>query len=477
VLYRLPSVLAASPNVVIYAVEGEKDADRLRSYGFVATTSPGGAGKWRDEYSQSLAGRPVVILPDNDEPGRRHAEQVQQSLRGVGARVEILTLQGLPDKGDVSDWLDMGHTDDELDALTAQLWHREQTAEDQPGRATEPQPANEVNRWTPKPLSELVASEVEIPWLWEGYLASGMVTLLTGLWKSGKSTLLSHLLKDLSGAADDFGGQYVREARALVVSEEAERHWITRRDSLLIGDHVSIISRPFLKNPTPAAWEAFLTELQGHVVSGGFNLLVFDSLPNLWAVRNENDNADVKAAILPMNMLTEAGASVLLIAHPAKGDTGEGKATRGAGALPGFVDVIVEMRRYDAENRTDTRRVLTSYSRFDETPVEACLEYIGTAGYRSVGTRSEVTTRSRKETLNTILPTSGDGDTVEDILSNWPGDDHNKPTRGAVAALLNYMASLGEINRSGKGRRGNPYRYRLSLTNPDYLVSNRPISA
>src|SRR5262249_55986873 len=60
VLYRLPELLAAHPISIVYLAEGEKDVDRLRASGLVASCNPMGAGKWRDEYSAYLAGRRVV---------------------------------------------------------------------------------------------------------------------------------------------------------------------------------------------------------------------------------------------------------------------------------------------------------------------------------------------------------------------------------------------------------------------------------
>lgn len=108
VLFRLPELLAADPLHVVYIPEGEKDVLGLVGRGLVATTNPHGAGKWRDEYSPMLAGRHVVILPDNDEPGRAHAESIARSLSGIAASVRVLELPGLGPKGDVSDWLANG---------------------------------------------------------------------------------------------------------------------------------------------------------------------------------------------------------------------------------------------------------------------------------------------------------------------------------------------------------------------------------
>jgi len=117
VLYRLPALLTAEPGAQVIIVEGEKDADRLAGLGLIATTSLGGAGKWRAEYNGTLAGRDVVIVPDNDDPGRGHAQKIGASLAGLASRVRIIELPGLPLKGDASDWIGAGGTRDALIAL------------------------------------------------------------------------------------------------------------------------------------------------------------------------------------------------------------------------------------------------------------------------------------------------------------------------------------------------------------------------
>ena len=102
--YRLPALLA-EPHKPVYIVEGEKDADRLQKDGLVATTNAGGAGKWRDELNAWFEDRDVIILPDNDEAGRKHAFAVAQKLNGIARRIRVVELPGLAPKGDVSDWL------------------------------------------------------------------------------------------------------------------------------------------------------------------------------------------------------------------------------------------------------------------------------------------------------------------------------------------------------------------------------------
>lgn len=119
VLYGLPELLNADPGETVYVVEGERDRDRLVSLGFVATCNPMGAGKWMEHYSDDLRGRAVVIVPDNDRPGREHAQRVAQSLAGKARSVRLVELPDLPEKGDTSDWLDAGGTADRLRELAA----------------------------------------------------------------------------------------------------------------------------------------------------------------------------------------------------------------------------------------------------------------------------------------------------------------------------------------------------------------------
>ena len=114
VLYHLPELLAADPSEWVFVVEGEKDADKLMSLGLVATTNPGGADKWRDEYSETLAGRRVCVLPDNDTAGKKHAWDIVSSLNGKASEARILELEDLPPKGDISNWLSADHTVEEL---------------------------------------------------------------------------------------------------------------------------------------------------------------------------------------------------------------------------------------------------------------------------------------------------------------------------------------------------------------------------
>ncbi len=113
VLYRLPEVIeTAKAGGKVCVVEGEKDADALAQRGVTATTSPGGAGKWKPQFSESLRGARVAVIADADEPGRKHAAELSRSLEGIAAEVRVFECaEGCKD---VSDHLAAGHPLSEL---------------------------------------------------------------------------------------------------------------------------------------------------------------------------------------------------------------------------------------------------------------------------------------------------------------------------------------------------------------------------
>jgi len=112
VLYNLPEVLKAE---TVLFLEGEKDVETARELGIPATTSPMGASSWRDEYTESLKGKTVILCPDNDQAGRDFMLKVGASLAGIAKTIKRLDLPGLPAKGDLSDWV-QSQTDKETAA-------------------------------------------------------------------------------------------------------------------------------------------------------------------------------------------------------------------------------------------------------------------------------------------------------------------------------------------------------------------------
>lgn len=224
VLYRLPELRAADPAAIIFYPEGENDADNLAARGLVATTNAGGAGKWRPEYTDALRGRHVVVLPDNDKPGRAHAETVAAALVGIAASVKIVTLPNLPAKGDVSDWLAAGGTVEQLAAIVAAVpvWSQGAGDEEQPEDVDE---GDTGGRKRPRRVSQatellgLVKDDLE---LWHTPDGEAFATLTNDRhrehWPIRSSAIRHYLQRRFFEATERaIGSQAVEDARGVLI--------------------------------------------------------------------------------------------------------------------------------------------------------------------------------------------------------------------------------------------------------------------
>lgn len=110
-LYNLPAVLSATK---VYFVEGEKCAEAVIEQGAVATTLDSGANSiWFPHYTEYLKDKEVIIIPDSDTPGISYAKKILHNI----PTAKIVKLLDLSEKGDIYDWLNMGHNMAEVDKL------------------------------------------------------------------------------------------------------------------------------------------------------------------------------------------------------------------------------------------------------------------------------------------------------------------------------------------------------------------------
>src|SRR5829696_4205697 len=213
--YNLRDVMRASLDggVVIW-VEGEKDADNGKErLGLTTTTCPMGAKHFKPHYAVYFTGAHAVIVADNDGPGREHAEMVARALLPFAASVKILKLPDLPEKGDLSDWIDAGGTREEFDRLVSEA--------PQFFLPTIESGFGEKEFLPIKSLREVVAEAEEAPdFVVKNLLKKGELTDLSGLAKySGKTTLVMHMLKAVR-TGELFLGEPIKEARILYLTEQ-----------------------------------------------------------------------------------------------------------------------------------------------------------------------------------------------------------------------------------------------------------------
>lgn len=355
-LYRLPG-LRASGEETIWITEGEKDADRLHDEGLIATTNIGGAGKWRDEYAEEFRSKPCVVLQDNDQAGRDHTATVARSLVGVAASVKVLALSGLPEKGDVSDFLDDNGTIEELERLARE--------------APEYRPPDDP---TTKPVLRLrygfdATAAQPLGTVVEGLLHAGSVTLIYGPPKSGKSFLATDLALTVADkqAKEWMGHVIVRPGPMLVVACEGhagfwkrtkaaakERGW--DRDTFPKG-FILATGRPMLIRidahgmhyaPDPSSILEALEDAKRHGLDPVG--IVIDTVFRSFGAGNVNASPDMNVYLACVAVLTDLAYAVALVHHEIK----SGGTPAGSVSLIGGSDNIIHVWR---ETETGERRL------------------------------------------------------------------------------------------------------------------------
>jgi hypothetical protein len=304
-----------------------------------------------------------------------------------------------------------------------------------------------------------------LAWLWHGYLGPGKVTLLTSQWKSGKTTLLALLLARMQQGGH-LAGLAVAPAKAFVISEEGESDWRKRFRHLGIRDQVDLLCRPFTARPSMAQWLSLVETAAALRQRRGSDLVVIDSLGYFLPAHSENSASAMLECLTPLQRLTSAGMAVLLPHHPNKGKTVAGQAARGSGALPGFVDVIIEKGYYAHPDDPDRRRRLVAFSRHDDTPRHLLVELNADGtDYAVVQSGVEAALGDSWPAVVHALTEAHSKLTRQEILDNW-SPDYSKPDAATLWRWLSRAVAQGIVRQEGTGRPRDPFRYWLPQREP-----------
>lgn len=186
----------------VYLVEGEKDVDTLIAGGLHAVTNPNGAGeKWKDRYTEQLRGYDVAVIPDNDDIGKKHAQEVCTALHGVAASVRLLDLSQLwpdiPNKGDTTDYVEWRRS---LGRDDKGIFHTiELLRDDTPEFVPDVPDVTEQQEEMPdifKPVSSFTEAEAE--WLVPGWIPKEQITIFASDGGVGKTTIDCNIIAAIS---------------------------------------------------------------------------------------------------------------------------------------------------------------------------------------------------------------------------------------------------------------------------------------
>jgi hypothetical protein len=297
-------------------------------------------------------------------------------------------------------------------------------------------------------------------WLWQGFVARGVTTLLTSPWKSGKTTLLAMLLeRRVQGGS--VAGLAVSAGKTVVVSEEPAALWAARAAEHRFGGHVCFYPQPFTSIPTVQQWQALIDDILALVAAEGIDLIVIDPIAPF--LRGENSPRAIFEALLPLNVFTRAGLGVLLLHHPKKGEPAIGQAARGSGALLGHVDISIEMRHPGGDPVTRRRRFV-SLSRFAATPRLLLME-LNEEGTDYVAIPDPLVAEFQENwrLVCMVLEDAPQKLTRQDILAEWP-PDFDKPAPATLRRWLDRAVEQDAVKVEGRGRKCDPLRYWLPET-------------
>ncbi len=353
VLYRLPELREAiAKGSTVYLTEGEKDADALVRAGQTATCNPGGAGKWRPEYTSVLAeAAHVVVVADKDDAGSRHASTVADALRG---HVDRLDLVEAAVGKDAADHLAAGLSTDEFVAVApASSGHEDGAGGEGAVRQLATRCAASVSPERPG-------------WVWERWLVAGGLNMLPGRQGAGKSTFAAHLVAcatthrtfpDGHWAANAIGCGYLshEEPDGRVTARLAAAGAALDRVQLLglvedVDDDGRRYSRPW---QLPADCDVLAERIR----ADDLGLVVVDGLG--YSIRGDSHNyAVVGSALAGLAAVAEStGCAILGLTHPPKGASDPVTAAIGSTAWTAIPRVVIVLGRHPDDETVRVVRV------------------------------------------------------------------------------------------------------------------------
>ena len=343
--YRLPELIEAiALERPVVVVEGEKDCETLARHGITATTNAMGAGKWRKPLAEYFCGADVIIIPDNDDAGRKHANDVARSLAGTASRVRRFDLPGLSDKGDVSDWFAAGGTVETLNTLAEQArgWIDD-------GAPDDAKHNGHILRGAE--FAELSTTSKKV-WLVHHLIAIGEISVWYGEPGSGKSVGVEDLGLHVA-VGRIWHGRPVKQCAVLYVA--LERANVVQRRAIAwgleygrLGEQLpfKVIRGPldFREPQTAADIVATLEDMaQRHSCEAG--LIIVDTVSRALCGGDENSPKDMGQLIANVSRIQSAIGVHIAMTHHQPVDGKE--RMRGHGALLGAVDTTIHVVNKD----------------------------------------------------------------------------------------------------------------------------------
>jgi predicted ATP-dependent serine protease len=232
----------------------------------------------------------------------------------------------------------------------------------------------------------------EPPWNVASFVGPGVVTLLAGLPKAGKSTLVFAMLAALE-RGEPFLGEPVIPARALLLTEERHASLAEKQTTFGLSDdglHVGM-----LHTVVGIPWEDVIDQSIVHCREHSLGLLIIDSFDK-WTLADENSAQEVVAAMRPLMAAASEGLAVIVVHHSRKQKGRHATGVRGSTAFTGAVDVVAEL---DHGSEDVGGRLLRFTSRFADAPEPLSVTLDTPEGRLEAGDLSAAMAQAERETV------------------------------------------------------------------------------
>lgn len=338
-LYRLPELLEED---LVFVCEGEKAADAVRGLGLTATTASGGSGSASKTDWSPLAGKTVVLLPDNDLPGQKYVDWPARHLPTLNppATIKIVTLPNLPDKGDAVDWIDSrdSQSDDELREALLKMVEQAPVLSNLPQSPnTDAAPQRTDDKSRPGLLTVNLADvePKEVTWLWKSRIPLGKITLIGGDPGLGKSTMTMDIAARVTrgdGWPDDRDYRAPPAKVLLFNSEDDIADTIRPRldtAGAIVANVIVTQGVPTMDhegNPSARGFDLsrdlprLTHELEKHA---DIRLVIIDPISAYCGKVDSHNNTDVRGMLAPLaELAAKYSVAMILVTHLSKGTSG-----------------------------------------------------------------------------------------------------------------------------------------------------------
>jgi hypothetical protein len=350
---NLPEIIEAKQSGrAIYLVEGEKAADALTSIGAIATTSHTGAGSWPTEITQYFANANVVVVPDNDEPGRVYAKRAIANLLPVVKSIRYLDLGLMMEGDDAYEWVYHAKgTRKELAEMARQAPVITEQAE--PAQQQQPDPSEAYNP-TPQLLNIEAWDTIKdepVNWIIENVLPDKGFAALYGPPGSYKSFIALDIAEAIATGRQWMGNQVTNPGAVLYIAGEGHGGIGARIKACKInhqtqdGAEIYVIRYQLNLRSSADDFNLLMESIDALIERTGIELRLvqIDTLARAFGGGNENDSQDMGAFIHNAGRLQRKLDCALMVLHHSGKDATKG--LRGHSSLLGAVDTQLELQK------------------------------------------------------------------------------------------------------------------------------------